>query len=101
MLAAAEEVVPTVTAMWAAPSDDPPERVVVASPFWAEGTTASEALLDLFRRLGDPARVELVCRGERSGDGERWLPVFDASVATRLKGGLKGRLFLWSRPAPT
>ena len=93
-LVAAEEVVPTVTDTWAALSDEPPERVVVVSPFWAEGTTAPEALTSLLRRLGDPARVELVCRGERSGDGKAWLPVFDASLAVGLKAGIKGRLFL-------
>lgn len=93
-LVAAEEVVPTVTATWAALSDKPPERVIVASPFWAEGSTAPEALVGLFQRLGDPASVELVCRGEQSGDGKRWLPVFEAGVALGLKGGLGGRLFL-------
>lgn len=90
----AEEVVPTVAATWADVSREPPEKVTVASPFWPEGGAASEALIGLFRRLGDPARVELVCRGERSGDGKHWLPVFDASVATNLRGGIAGRLFL-------
>ena len=36
----------TVAATWAALSDKPPDRVVVASPFWAEGITAPEALAD-------------------------------------------------------
>jgi hypothetical protein len=93
-LVAAEEVVPTVTATWAALSAKPPEKVIVASPFWAEGSTAPEALAGLFQQLGDPASVELVCRGERSGDGKRWLPVFDVSVALGLKGKLTGRLVL-------
>jgi hypothetical protein len=93
-LVAAEEVIPAVTATWATLSDKPPEKVIVASPFWAEGSTAPEALIGLLRRLGDPTIVEFVCRGERSGDGKRWLPVFDASVALVLKGGLTGRLFL-------
>src|SRR5262249_8966522 len=65
-LGAADEVVPTVTATGAALSDKPPEKVIVVSPFWAEGSTAPEALVGLFRRLGDPASVALVCRGERS-----------------------------------
>ena len=93
-LVAAEEVVPTIGDTWAAMSDKPPEKVIVVSPFWAEGSTASEALSGLFRQLGDPASVEMVCRGERSGDGKRWLPVFDASVAVALKKALAGRVFL-------
>jgi hypothetical protein len=93
-LVAAEEVVPTLAATWTALSDKPPEKVTVASPFWPEGSTAAAALVGLLRLLGDPANVELVCRGERSGDGKVWLPVFDAGVASALKGVLPGRLFL-------
>jgi len=93
-LVAAADVVTAIRDTWTAMSDEPPERVVIVSPFWAEGVTASEALVSLLRRLGDPIRVELVCRGERSGDGRRWLPVFHASVATSLKNEIAGRLFL-------
>lgn len=93
-LVAAEEVVPSIRDSWAALSDKPPEKVTVVSPFWAGGTTAAEALTGLFRHLGNPGCVELVCRGERSADGKNRLPVFDATLATSLKSGLTGRLFL-------
>jgi hypothetical protein len=93
-LVTAEEVVPSISGAWAALSEKPPEKVIVASPFWAEGSTAPAALSDLVRRLGDPTTVELVCRGERSADGRRWLPVFDASIAVDLKRRLTSRLFL-------
>jgi hypothetical protein len=106
-LVAAEEVVPSIRQTWAALSDKPPETVTVVSPFWAEGVTASEALADLVGRLGGPASVELVCRGERSADGKRWLPVFDGGVAVGLKARLPSRVFLRATkpdadlPAPT
>jgi hypothetical protein len=93
-LVAAEEVIPSITDTWRALSDGPPEKVVVVSPFWPEGGTASDAIVGLIRQLGDPMSVELICRGERSGDGKSWLPVFDAAVAVSLKKGLTGRLFL-------
>ncbi|MHB1556906.1 MAG: hypothetical protein ACYC61_05430 [Isosphaeraceae bacterium] len=93
-LVAAEEVVPSLTEAWAALSDEPPDKVTVVSPFWAEGSTAPEAIAGLVRRLGDPATVELVCRGERSAGAGRWLPVFDAGIAVELKRRLRGRLYL-------
>ena len=63
-LVAAEEVVPSITSTWAALSNRPPEKVTVVSPFWPEGSTATEAMVGLVRRLGGPASVELgVSRG--------------------------------------
>lgn len=93
-LVAAEEVVPSMRQTWAALSGTPPEKITVVSPFWTEGVTASEALADLIRQLGDPATVEFVCRGEKSADGKRWLPVFDGGIAVDLKTRLTGRVFL-------
>jgi len=93
-LVAAGDVVPIIGDTWTALSSKAPERVTVVSPFWTEGTTASEALFQLFQKLGSPAQVELVCRGERSPDGKTWLPVFDSSIAADLKKRLTGRLFL-------
>jgi hypothetical protein len=93
-LVAAHEVVPTVRDLWAKVSPKAPESVIVVSPFWTEGTTAAEALSDLFQQLGPPANLELVCRGERSPDGKTWLPVFDSSVAMELKKRLSSRLCL-------
>jgi hypothetical protein len=93
-LAAGDEVVATIRDTWAALSNKAPESAIVVSPFWAEGTTASEALFQLFEQLGSPANLELVCRGERSGDGKTWLPVFDSNIALDLKKRLTGRLFL-------
>ncbi len=71
-----------------------PETVTVVSPFWAEGSTAPEALFHLFQQLGSPANLEMVCRGERSADGKNWLPVFDSSLAVDLKNRLSSRLYL-------
>lgn len=93
-LVAAADVVPTVRDMWAAISTKAPETITVVSPFWTEGTTAAEALSDLFQQLGPPANLELVCRGEKSADGKTWLPVFDSSVAVELKKRLSSRLCL-------
>ena len=93
-LVTAAEVVPAVRDSWAAISAKAPETVTVASPFWAEGTMAAEGLADLFQRLGPPANLELVCRGEKSADGRSWLPVFDSSVAVELKKRLSSRLCL-------
>ena len=94
-LVAANEVVPAIRDSWAAISAEAPETVTVVSPFWAEGTTAAEALSGLFaQQLGAPANVELVCRGERSADGKSWLPVFDSGVAVELKRRLRSRLYL-------
>ena len=93
-LVAAAEVVPAVRDSWAAISTKAPETVTVVSPFWAEGTTAGEALSDLFQQLGPPANLELVCRGEKSADGKTWLPVFDSSVAITIKKRLSSRLCL-------
>jgi hypothetical protein len=93
-LVAAAEVVPAVRDSWAKISTKAPETVTVVSPFWTEGTTAAKALSDLFRQLGPPANLELVCRGEKSADGKKWLPVFDSSVAVELKKRLGSRLCL-------
>ena len=93
-LVAADEVVPVIRSTWAAMSNNAPETVTIVSPFWAEGTTASEALFYLFEQLGSPANLEFVCRGEKSADGKTWLPIFDGSVAVELKNRLHSRLFL-------
>ncbi len=93
-LVAAPEVVRTVRDNWSAISAKAPETVTVVSPFWAEGITAAEALSDLFQQLGPPANLDLVCRGEKSPDGKKWLPVFDSSVAIELKKRLRSRLCL-------
>jgi hypothetical protein len=93
-LVAATEVVPAIRDSWSAMSNKAPEMVTVVSPFWAEGSTAPEALLHLFQQLGSPANLEMICRGERSADGKTWLPVFDSSLAVDLKNRLNCRLFL-------
>lgn len=93
-LVAAAEVVRTVRDLWSAISMKAPKTMTVVSPFWTEGTTAAEALADLFQQLGPPANLELVCRGEKSADGKTWLPVFDSSVAMELKKRLSSRLCL-------
>ena len=94
MLVAANEVVSAIRESWAALSNEAPETVTVVSPFWAEGSTAPEALFHLFQRLGSPASLEMVCCGERSADGKTWLPVFDSSLAIELKNRLRSRLYL-------
>jgi hypothetical protein len=93
-LVAANEVVSAIRDAWAALSNEAPETVTVVSPFWAEGSTAPEALFHLFQRLGSPASLEMVCCGERSADGKSWLPVFDSSLAVELKNRLGSRLYL-------
>ena len=91
---AGDEVVPFIRNTWAALSKKAPETVTIVSPFWAEGTTASEALFQLSQEFGSAANLELVCRGEKSADGETWLPVFDSCLAIELKNRLSSRLFL-------
>jgi hypothetical protein len=93
-LVAAPDVIRTVRNSWSAISSKAPETVTVVSPFWAEGSTAAEALSNLFQQLGPPANVELVCRSEKSPDGKTWLPVFDGSLAVELKKRLGSRLCL-------
>ena len=93
-LVAADQVVSIIRSTWAAMSDTAPETVTIASPFWTEGITASEALIQLFQQLGSPLNVELLCRGEKSGDGKAGLPVFDSAIALDLKKRLSSRLFL-------
>jgi hypothetical protein len=93
-LVAATEVVPAIRDSWGAISDKAPDTVTVVSPFWTEGSTAAEALFDLFQRLGSPASLEMVCCGERSADGKTWLPVFDSSLAVDLKSRLSSQLYL-------
>jgi len=72
-LVAATEVVSAIRDSWAAMSNKAPEAVTVVSPFWAEGSTAPEALSHLFQQLGSPARLEMVCCGARSANGKTWL----------------------------
>jgi hypothetical protein len=96
-LVAATEVVPAIRDSWAAMSKIAPDTVTIVSPFWAEGSTAHEALFHLFRQLGSPDNLELVCCGQRSADGKSWLPVFDSSLAVDLKKRLGSKLCL--RPA--
>ena len=93
-LVAATEVVPAIRDSWGAISNKAPETVTVVSPFWAEGSTAAEALFDLFQQLGSPASLEMVCCGEKSADGKTWLPVFDSSLAVDLKKRLSSQLYL-------
>lgn len=93
-LVAADEVVPTIRETWSALSNKEPETVTVVSPFWPAGTTAADALVQLFQQLGPPANVELVSRAERSADGTAWLPVFDSGMAVDLRQRLPSRLFL-------
>jgi hypothetical protein len=93
-LVAATEVVPAIRDSWGAISNKAPETVTVVSPFWAEGSTAPEALFHLFQQLGSPASLEMVCCGERSADGKTWLPVFDSSLAVDLKNRLGSQLYL-------
>jgi hypothetical protein len=93
-LVAAPEVVSAIRDSWAAISNKAPETVTVVSPFWSEGSTASEALFHLFQQFGSPANLEMVCCGERSADGKSWLPVFDSRLAVDLKNRLRSRLYL-------
>jgi hypothetical protein len=93
-LLAATEVVPAIRDSWLAISNKAPETVTVVSPFWADGSTAAEALFDLFQQLGSPASLEMVCCGEKSADGKTWLPVFDSSLAVDLKDRLSSQLYL-------
>jgi hypothetical protein len=93
-LVAAPEVVSAIRDSWTDMSNEAPERVTVVSPFWAEGSTASEALFHLSQQLGSPANLELVCCGERSADGKSWLPVFDSRLAVELKNRLTSRFYL-------
>ena len=68
-LVAAPEVVPAIRDSWAAISTKAPETVTVVSPFWAEGTTAAEALSDLFvEQLGAPANLELTKAARESAE---------------------------------
>jgi hypothetical protein len=94
-LVSAPELLPTIKSMWGAISNEPPEAVTIVSPFWAEGETASEALVGLFvETIGVPKKLELVCRGDRSADGKSWLPMFDGNVAMRLRKQLSSRIYL-------
>jgi hypothetical protein len=93
-MVSAEEVVPSIQKTWTTLSSKAPETATIVSPFWPEGTTAAEGLAQLFEQLGSPANVELICRGEKSGDGKAWLPVFDSSIAVELRKRLPSRLFL-------
>ncbi len=93
-LVVAGEVVPTVRKEWTAVTDQSPDKVTIVSPFWVTGENAAAALFDLVHALGDPPDVELVCRGERSPDGKKWLPVFEGDIAVDLKRRLRGRLGL-------
>lgn len=93
-LVAATEVIPAIRDSWRAISNKAPETVTVASPFWAQGSTAAEALFQLFQQLGSPASLEMVCCGEKSADGKTWLPVFDSSLAVDLKNRLSSQLYL-------
>lgn len=90
----AEEVLPELGRAWSAVSAYAPERVTVVSPFWPEGATAPDALSVLVQKIGSPASLDLVCRGERSPDGKNWLPVFDGEIAVALRKRIAGRLFL-------
>jgi hypothetical protein len=93
-LVAATEVVSAIRDSWGPISNKAPETVTVVSPFWAEGSTAPEALFQLFQQLGSPANLVMVCRGERSPDGQAWLPVFDSRLAVDLKNRLGSQLYL-------
>jgi hypothetical protein len=96
-LVTADQALTTIWNAWAALTDKPPAQLMIVSPFWPEGKTAAKGLADLLKRFQSPSRVELVCRGTLSADGRKWLPEFDADVATNLNRQFDGRLFL--RPA--
>lgn len=93
-LVTAIEVIPAIRKLWQAMSRIAPDTVTVVSPFWPEGSTAGDALFDLFEQLGSPANVEMVCCGERSADGDTCLPVFDSRLAVDLSNRLGSRLYL-------
>lgn len=93
----AERVLPTIRARWGEMTADPPKALTIVSPFWPEGATGANALLDVVNVLQSPDSIEFACRSALSPDGRTWLPEFDAEMATLVRQQVSGRLFL--RPA--
>lgn len=93
----ADRVLPAIRARWGELTEDPPTALTIVSPFWPEGATAENALLDVVNGLQAPGHIELACRSALSPDGKTWLPEFEAGMATAVRQQLSGRLFL--RPA--
>ncbi len=93
-LVSAEELLPALQRHWARISHDPPERLVLVSPFWAREESAGKVILRLAQRFGFPGQIRLVCRGAFEVDRGRWLPEFDPEAAMALKRLFPGRVFL-------
>lgn len=96
-LVTAEDIVPRLGDALADIAASGPTAMTVVSPFWPEGATAVDAMVDLTTRLGAPKTVDLVCRGAWTPNGRRWLPEFDAELAAQIRQRIDARLFL--RPA--
>jgi hypothetical protein len=96
-LVTADTAVPTIANLWKKEAASPPDKLIVVSPFWPQGQGAAESLADLIRQVHSPAETELVTCGALAPTGNRWLPEFQASLATELKTLYPGELYL--RPA--
>ncbi len=96
-LVTAEDTVPQLSAAFKEISATGSTAMTIVSPFWPEGATAVDAMVELTARLGPAERVDLVCRSALAPDGRSWLPEFDAELAAQLRGRIDARLFL--RPA--
>lgn len=96
-LITADEVLLGIRDAWMNLSVSRPNKLTIASPFWPEGKTAVDALVDIIHSLGSPDHVELICRGAPGLDGKGWLPEFDAELACALKNRLSSKIYL--RPA--
>jgi hypothetical protein len=93
-LVTADDALSALGQAWVDIDGSSPELATLVSPFWPEGTTAGEALALLAQRLGNPKRLDLVCRGVQAHNGKDWVPEFDPAVAADLKRKIGSRLFL-------
>ena len=55
----AHEVVPVLQTLWREMSSEEPKELTIVSPFWPEGSTATDPLIQLIQDLGAPRNVQL------------------------------------------
>jgi len=97
ILVSADDALLELGRIWNQFDGSNPELATIVSPFWPEGVGAGNALAELVKNLASPKRVDLVCRGVETPNGDDWIPEFDPAVAADLKRKISSRLFL--RPA--
>jgi hypothetical protein len=86
----AQQVVPSLAEAWRVPGAEPPERIIIVSPFWPTGEQPEEPVVRLVQAIGTPSRVELVCESAQPSG----LPLVPPTLPPRLRDRLGCPVFV-------